>query len=280
MSAETPLSIRATRGWRSLGLRELWASRELLGFFVWREISSRYRQMLLGPLWLCLTPLLNMLLYWLVFGVLLAVQTEGKAPYPIFVLVALLPWQLFQVSANKSATSLVMNMQTLTKVYFPRLTLPAAAAGAGLVDFAAACIPLAAMMIIFRIPPGWEALALPLFAAVAMMTGLAVGLWLACLAVRFRDVVYGIEVLLRVWFFLTPVVYPASAIQRMPEWMQMLYRLNPMVGVIEGFRWSLLGQSSGRPGAEFWISCALAAAALISGACVFRRTERTIVDRL
>jgi len=269
--------IRPTRGWRSLGVHELWEYRELLYFLVWREVHGRYRQMALGPLWILLTPLMNMVIFSVVFGQWAGISTDGL-PKPVFYFTALLPWGLFAVATQKSADSLVNNLRVISKVYFPRVVVPCSAVAAGFVDFCMGFVVLAGMMAWFRILPGGAAFVLPLFLLIAVATALGVGLWLAALSVKFRDVSFGVSTLVRVWMFASPVIYPTSVVaEKIPERWLWLYRLNPMAQVIEGFRWGLLGQGLAPDGTTV-ASAALAVTLLVTGAYHFRRTERTIVD--
>ncbi|MCA1906390.1 MAG: ABC transporter permease [Desulfarculus sp.] len=267
--------IKAHRGWAALRLGEVWEFRELLYFLVWREIKGRYRQMALGPLWIVLKPFITMVVFTLVFGRMAGFASDGL-PYPLFSFAALLPWQFFTVAVSKSAGSLVSNMGVISKVYFPRLVVPLSTAFTGLVDFFMAFVIVLLMMVYYGVFPGWQVVFLPAFLLLALATALAAGLWLATLAVKYRDVSFAVEHLLQVFMYLTPVVYPSSMV---PEAYRFLYRLNPMVGVIEGFRWSLLG-SGPAPDLALVISSGIVALALVSGAFFFARTERNIVDLL
>ena len=267
--------IKPRKGFASLGLAEVWDFRELLYFLIWREIKGRYRQMALGPLWIILKPFVTMVVFSIIFGKLARLPSDGL-PYPLFAYAAILPWQMFSVDVSKSASSLVSNMGIISKVYFPRLVVPASGACAGLLDFFMSFLILLGMMFYYGYYPGWYMFFLPLFILLALATALCVGLWLATLSVKFRDVGFGVEHLLQVWMYLSPVVYPASMV---PEPWRTFYLLNPMAVVIEGFRWSLLGKQP--PPLD--ISLMVTAGVLILlflGAHVFRRTERTIVDLL
>jgi len=272
--AQTPhlTLIRRSKGWAPLGLRDLWEYRELLHFLIWREIRSRYRQMALGPLWVLIIPLANMLIFTLISGAA-GISTSG-APRPVFVYTGLVIWQLFSESARKSATSLVTQLPVISKVYFPRLLVPLSASLVGVADFIVALAALVALMLLYGVAPGAAVLALPLFAGLALASALGVGLWLAAVAVRFRDVAYGVNFLLQAWFFCSPVFYPAAIIQG--PW-RPLYLLNPMTHAIEGFRWCL-GCGGQPPGPGLALACAGAAVLVFSGAWIFRRTERTVVD--
>lgn len=274
--AETRLTyveIKPRRGWGDLGIKEIWEFRELLYFLIWREVKGRYRQMALGPTWIILKPFVTMVVLSLVFGKLAKLPSDG-VPYPLFSYAALLPWTLFTVSLSKSATSLVLNMGIISKVYFPRIVVPISTACAGLVDFFMSFLILIGMMIYFGYMPGIKMLILPMYLALAVFTAMGVGLWLATLAVKFRDVAYAVEHLLQVFMYLTPVVYPASMI---PEAWRGLYMLNPMAQVIEGFRWALVGAGQA-PDLNTLIVWGLVLVLLFSGAHLFRRTERTVVD--
>jgi len=268
------IAIQPARGWQALGLRDVWQYRELLYFLCWREIKSRYRQMALGPLWILLMPLANMVIFSVIFGTWAQLPNEGL-PYPLFYYAALLPWQLFSVSARSSATSLVSNLGLISKVYFPRLIIPISTAVIGLLDFAMSFTLLLGMMVWYRIVPPPTAVFFPAYLLLAMAAALAVGLWLAALAVKFRDVGYGVGYLLQFWMFAT-VIFPSAQV---PEHWRLLYRLNPMQTVVEGFRWTLLGRGHA-PDVVHGVTAILVLLALVSGAYVFRRTERTVVDIL
>jgi lipopolysaccharide transport system permease protein len=269
------LLLRPSRGWSSLGLRDLWNYRELLYFLVWREIQGAYRQTALGMTWIFLRPVINMLLLTFVFGRIVSVPSDGL-PYPIFSLAALLPWGFFSNAVMRASRSLVDNTHLISKVYFPRLIIPIAGAASGLVDFGAACVVLLIMLFIYRIPLQWAILWLPLLLVITFAFALATGLWLATLSVKYRDVSFAVNFFIQALMYMSPVIYSASLV---PESMKFIYQLNPMTGVIQGFRWALL-DSGEMPGAMFILSIALVMAALISGAYIFRRTERTIVDLL
>jgi lipopolysaccharide transport system permease protein len=270
---ESVTLIRPRKGWGDLGIKEIWAFRELLYFLIWREIKGRYRQMALGPTWIILKPFVTMVVLSLVFGKLAKLPSEG-VPYPLFSYSALLPWTLFTVSLNKSATSLVSNMGIISKVYFPRMVVPIATACAGLVDFFMSFLILIGMMLFYGYMPGLKLLVLPMYLALAVATAMSVGLWLATLAVKFRDVAYAVEHLLQVAMYLTPVVYPASMV---PEAWRGLYMLNPMAQVVEGFRWALVGAGHA-PDLRTLAVWGIVLVLLFSGAHLFRRTERTVVD--
>jgi len=272
MQAETTF-IRPATSWTSLGLRELWEYRELLFFLTWRDIKVRYKQTALGAAWAIIQPVFMMLVFSLFFGRLAGMPSDG-IPYPVFTFCALLPWQLFAHSLAESSNSLVANERLITKVYFPRLVVPIAAVLGGLVDFGIAFVILLGMMVYFGIVPGLAALALPGLILLAMLTALAVGLWLSALNVQYRDVRYTINFLIQFWLFATPVAYPSSIV---PAAWRPLYGLNPMAGVVEGFRWALLGKAE-PPGTMLWVSVAVVIALLIGGLYYFRSMEQEFAD--
>lgn len=269
--------IEPSRGWRALGLGDVWEYRELLYFLVWRDLKVRYKQTVLGVLWIVLQPLVSMVIFSLLFGNLLGVPS-GEVPYPIFAYAALLPWNYFASSLTRSSTSVVGSAHLITKVYFPRLIIPISGVLSGLVDFAIAFLVLIGLMVYFGVVPTWAVLWLPALLLLAMLTALGFGLWLSALNVRYRDVNYLIPYLVQVWMYLTPVIYGSTLI---PERFRFLLALNPMTGVVEGFRWALLGNQLAEaqpPGELFPISIGIALAVLVSGAIFFRRTERTFAD--
>ena len=263
---------QARPGWVSVDFAELWHYRELLLFQALRDIKVRYKQTALGAAWAILQPVLTMAAFTIFFGRLAGVPSDG-VPYPIFTFSALLPWQLFAFALTQSSNSLVDNAPVLTKVYFPRLILPFASVLAGLVDFIIACVVLAGMMLYYGIVPGSEAMTLPLFTLLALAAALAVGLWLSALNVRYRDVRYTIPFLAQFWLFVTPVAYSSTLVPK--EW-QAVYALNPMVGVIDGFRWALLGRTP--PGPMVLVSIIATALFLIGGLLYFRRAEKNFAD--
>ena len=267
------LEIRPPQGWSSLGLRELWEYRELLYFLVWRDVKVRYKQTALGAAWAVIQPVFMMAAFSLFFGKLGGIPSDG-VPYPVFTFCALLPWQLFAHALTESSNSLVGNQNLLTKVYFPRLVVPISAVLGGLVDFAIAFVILLGMMAYFGIVPGVAILTLPFFILLAVMTALGVGLWLSALNVQYRDVRYTIGFLIQFWLFATPVAYPSSLI---PEGWRALYGLNPMAGVVEGFRWALLGKAAA-PGPLLAVSVGVVVLIFVSGLYYFRRMEETFAD--
>lgn len=266
------LLIRPGSRWASLDLRALWEYRELLYFLTWRDIKVRYKQTLLGAAWAIIQPLTVMVVFSIFFGLLAKIPSDGL-PYPIFAFCALLPWQLFAHALTESSNSLIANEKLITKIYFPRLIIPLSAVLAGLVDFVFAFIVLLGMMVYYGIVPHnlWI---LPFFVLLALLAALGVGLWLSALNVQYRDVRYTIPFLTQVWFFISPIAYPTSLV---PESWRFLYSLNPMVGVVEGFRWALLDKAS-LPGMPLAVSAGIAILLLISGLFYFRRMEKTFAD--
>jgi len=256
-----------------LDLRAVWDYRELLFFLIWRDVKVRYKQTVIGAAWAILQPLLTMVIFTIVFGTFAKIPSDGL-PYSIFAYAALLPWQYFAQAISHSSDSLVSSANLITKVYFPRLIIPLSAAVAPLVDFAIAFVILLGMLVWFGIAPTWGVLALPLFLLLALVTALAVGLWLSTLNVTYRDVRYTIPFLVQFWLYASPVAYPVSLV---PEHWRLLYSLNPMAGVIEGFRWALLGKASPDFGVMA-VSTAVVLALLLGGLVYFTRMERTFAD--
>ena len=267
------LLIKPQAGWASLGLKEVWQYRELLYFLTWRDIKVRYKQTALGAAWAIIQPFFMMLVFSLFFGRLAGVPSDN-IPYPVFTFCALLPWQLFAQALQESSNSLVANERLITKVYFPRLVVPIAAVLGGLVDFAIAFVVLLLMMAYYGIVPGLAILYLPFFILLAVMTALGVGLWLSALNVQYRDVRYTLNFLTQFWMFITPVAYPSSIV---PEKWRALYGLNPMAGVVEGFRWALLGKTEA-PGPLLAVSVVAVILILVGGLYYFRRMEETFAD--
>jgi lipopolysaccharide transport system permease protein len=271
--------IRARSGWQALDLRELWRYRELLWFLAARDVKLRYKQTALGAAWAVIQPLFTMIVFSVFFGQLGGIPSDG-VPYPLFALCALLPWQLFAYALTQSSNSVVNEQRLITKVYFPRLLVPVASVLSGLVDFAIAFLLLLAMMGYYwlagkhGVAPGPALVALPFFVLFAVATALAVGLWLATLNVQYRDFRYTIPFLTQFWMFVSPVAYPSSLV---PERWRPLYGLNPMAGVIEGFRWALLGLENPSWGL-LGVSAAVVAVLLVGGLFYFRRMERTFAD--
>jgi lipopolysaccharide transport system permease protein len=267
------LFIRPPKGWMSIGFRDLWEYRELLYFLTWRDIKVRYKQTALGAAWAIIQPFFMMIVFSLFFGKLGKIPSDG-IPYPIFVFCALLPWQLFAHSLSESSNSLVANERLITKVYFPRLVIPLSSVLGGVVDFLIAFVILLGMMAYYRIMPTVMIVTLPLFLLLTIATALAVGLWLSALNVKYRDVRYTITFMTQFWLFATPVAYSSSIV---PARWRALYGLNPMAGVVEGFRWALLGKSQG-PGALLLVSIFAVVALLIGGLYYFRRMESEFAD--
>lgn len=266
------IRIEPSRSWLTINVKELWQYRELLFFLVWRDIKIRYKQTVLGFSWAILQPFMQMVVFSIFFGRLGNIPSEGL-PYPIFNYTALLPWQFFESSISISTTSLVSNSNMITKVYFPRIFVPVSSLFSGLVDFAIAFTVLIAMMIFYQIEPTLGVLLLPLFLLLAFITSMGVSLLFSAMNVKYRDVRYIVPFLMRFWFFATPAVYPSSLLSE--PW-QTLFGLNPMVGVVEGFRWALLGTEP--PRAMIFLSVIVAVVLLISGLIYFNRVEKTFAD--
>lgn len=265
--------IEASSGWSALRLGELWAYRELLLFLAWRDVSVRYKQTLLGAAWAILQPLLSMIVFTLIFGNFAGLPSDN-VPYPVLTYTALLPWQYFATAMSNASNSLVGSANLLTKVYFPRLVIPVAAVLPAAVDFVIAFVILLVMMLIYGITPTWNVLWLPVFMLLAVVTALGVSLWLSALNVQYRDVRYAVPFLVQFWMYASPVAYSSSII---PERWRALYGLNPMTGVIEGFRWALLNTDTA-PGSMVIVSSLAAVVLLVSGAFYFRRMEKTFAD--
>jgi lipopolysaccharide transport system permease protein len=273
----TPVTIRIqpSKGWSALNLAELWQYRELIYFLAWRDIKVRYKQTIIGIAWVLLQPLAMMAVFWLLFGRMAKLPSDGL-PYPLFVLVALLPWQFFSRVISESTNSLITDQRLITRVYFPRLVVPIATGLTALVDFGLAMILVAILMLLFGIIPGPTLLLLPLVVLLMVAAALGVGFWLSALNVEYRDVMHAIPFLVQFWFFVTPVVYSSSLL---PEPWRMLSGLNPMTAVVDGFRWCVLGAGSGLSLTSA-ISGSIAMALFISGMIWFRRRERSFVDSL
>jgi len=280
-SQDEIIYLRPTRGWSALNLRDLWRYRELIYFLIWRDIKVRYKQTALGAGWAIIQPFFTMVVFTIFFGRLAGVPSEG-VPYPIFSYTGLLPWGLFTKALSDAGRAMVSNRAMITKVYFPRLVIPLASVLSGLVDFSIAFVVLIGMIVYYNNVPGEYGtisitpaiVTLPLFILLVLVTALGVGLWLSALNVKYRDINYILPFLTQFWLFITPVAYPASMV---PEEWQWLYALNPMTGVVEGFRWALLGTSSA-PGPMLAISTAISILLLFSGLFYFRRMERTFAD--
>ena len=271
--ASYDLWIRPSRGWVSLQLKDLWEYRELLYFFVWRDVKIRYKQTALGAAWAIIQPVFTMLVFSIVFGKLAKIPSDGL-PYPLFAYAALAPWNFFAQGLTQSADSLIGSGNLIKKVYFPRLAIPVSAVSAGLVDFTISFTVLLGMMAWYRFHVNANMLWLPLLLILAYVTSLGAGLWLSALNVRFRDVKYAVPFLVQFWMYATPIAYPSSLLHE--PW-RTLYGLNPMAGVVEGFRWAMLGRNT-RPGPMIMASAVVAIAILIGGAFYFRRMEKSFAD--
>jgi lipopolysaccharide transport system permease protein len=267
------IRIAPPRGWLDLDLRELWAARELLYFFVWRDIKVRYKQTAIGAAWAVIQPFMTMVVFSLFFGKLAKMDSHGL-PYPVFYYSALLPWTYFAGALAQTTNVVVDQQHVITKVYFPRLVLPLAAVTSGLLDFAISFAVFMGIMIWYRIQPGLALFLFPLFLLLAVLTALAVGMWLSTLNALYRDVRYVIPFVLQFWLFASPVAYPSRLV---PQRWRGLYGLNPMAGVIEGFRWSLTGHGQ-PPGIMVAISAAMVLLLLVAGVAFFNKMEGTIAD--
>jgi lipopolysaccharide transport system permease protein len=265
--------IKPTQGWVSLNLKELWEYRELFYFLVWRDIKVSYARTVLGVAWAVLKPVFTMVVFTIIFGWLAKIPSDG-VPYPIFAYSALLSWQLFARSLTVSSNSLVTNENLITKVYFPRLVVPLSATVVGLLDFAVASVVLLGMMGFYHIVPTSAVWMLPLFVVQAIATALGVGLWLSALSTQYRDMGHILPFLTQAWMFATPIIYPSSLV---PESLRVLYWLNPMVGVVDGFRWALLGTGN-TPTSMLAMSAWITVTVFVSGLYYFRRMERTFAD--
>src|SRR5918996_6541872 len=265
--------IEPRKGFFRLDLMSIWKYRELLYFLVWRDLKVRYKQTIIGIGWAVLQPLTTMVIFTVIFGHFAKIPSDGF-PYPVFAYCALLPWNYFSTSLNRCIVSVVGDANLISKVYFPRLVLPIVGTVSGIVDFFVSFLLLLGLLAWYEIAITWWVVTLPLFLGFALLTALAVGLWLSALNVRYRDVSYTIPFLIQIWMFASPVVYPVSMI---PEKYRLLYSLNPMAGIIEGFRWALLGQAS----PDFRVMAVSAAVVLLlltGGLVYFRNMERTFAD--
>ena len=265
--------IKPSTGWAALDLKDLWIYRELVYFMTWRDLKVRYKQTLLGASWAVLQPFLTMVVFSIFFGGLAQVPSDN-VPYPIFSFTALLPWTLFSKALLDASKSLVSSSHIITKIYFPRIILPLASILAGIVDFFIAFVVLLGMMVFYKIAPTTNIWTLPLFLLLALITALGVGLWLSALNVLYRDINYATHFITEFWMFVTPIAYSSTMI---PDKWKMIYSLNPMAGVVNGFRWALLGIGEG-PGADLMVSVVVAIVILISGLIYFKRTERLFAD--
>ena len=267
------VQIRPSRGVFHLDLHSVWQYRELLWFLVWRDTKVRYKQAVIGAGWAVFQPLISMLLFTAIFSYLAKLPSDG-IPYPLFAYAGLLPWNFIAQATSRSGTSLVGESHLISKVYFPRLIIPLAAASAPAVDLICALLMMIPLMFWFGITPGWQILLFPIFVVLALLAALAVSLWFSALHVKFRDVGHIIPFFVQFWMFASPVVYPVSLI---PERWRALYSLNPVVGVVEGFRWTLLGQHA--PSLETILpSICIVLVLFVSGVVYFKRMERTFAD--
>lgn len=268
------LIIHKTQGWSALNLSALWEFRELLYFLVWRDVKVRYKQTILGAAWAIIQPFMTMVVFSIFFGGLIKVPSDAT-PYPIFAYTALIPWMFFSSGLSNAASSMVTNTNLIRKIYFPRLLIPVASVAIGLVDFALAFIILLGMMVYYGVMPTIQVVWLPLFVLMMLVTTLGVGLCFAAMNVQFRDIRYTIPFLIQFWMFATPVVYSSTLIT--DPTLRVLYGLNPMTGVIEGFRWVLLDIA---PSASILVSALVSVILLIGGAFYFRRLEKSFADVL
>lgn len=269
----TVVCIEPSRGWAALRLADVWAYRELLYFLIWRDIKVRYKQTVLGAGWAILQPFFTMVIFSIFFGRLAQMPSDG-VPYPIFAYAALVPWTFFANGLTQAVNSVVGGSSLIKKVYFPRIILPIAAVLAGVVDFLFAFAVLVGMALYYGVLPSWRILTLPCFVAMVVMAALSVALWLSALNVQYRDIRYIAPFIVQVWLFATPIAYPSSLLSE--PW-RTVYGINPMVGVVEGFRWALLGTGTG-PGPMIVVSSLVCLALLLGGAYYFRRVERTFAD--
>jgi lipopolysaccharide transport system permease protein len=273
----TTIYIKPSKGLAALNLRDLWMYRELIYFMIWREVKVRYKQTMLGAAWAIIQPVLTMIVFTFLFGRIAKLPTDGNIPYPIFSYTALLPWGLFVAALNQASRSLTSNQNMVSKIYFPRLVLPLASVLSGLIDFIIAFVILIGLMIYYHIAPSINVLwALPLFLVLTIITALGVALWLSAINVQYRDVNYALPFMTQFWLFATPVAYSSNLISE--KW-RLVYSLNPMAGVVNGFRWALLGVGNG-PDAGLWISVGIALLVLISGLFYFRNMEKTFADTI
>lgn len=267
------IQIRPRRGLFQLDLLSIWQYRELLGYLIWRDTKVRYKQAIMGAGWAVFQPIFSMLLFTAIFSYVAKLPSDGL-PYPLFAYAGMLPWNFIAQATSRSGTSLVGESHLISKIYFPRLIIPLAAASAPAVDLLCALLMMIPLMLWFGVPPGWQILLFPLFLVMALLTALAFSLWFSALHVRFRDVGHVIPFFVQSWMFASPVVYPVSVV---PQKWRLLYNLNPVVGVVEGFRWTLLGQPA--PSLKTILpSMCIVLLLLVSGLVYFKRTERTFAD--
>jgi len=275
LASPTTVRIEPPAGWFELRLGEVWQYRELLYFFIWRDVKIRYKQTAIGVLWVILQPLLTMLVFTLFFGRLAKLPSQGL-PYPVFYFAALVPWNYFAYALQMTTNVVVDNQRLITKVYFPRLILPISSALSGLVDFAIGFVVLTIFTLAYHIKPTIAALWLPVLLLLTVFTALGVGLWLSALNALYRDVKYVIPFLVQFWMFASPVAYPSSLV---PERWRWLYGLNPMAGVIDGFRWAITGRGN-PPGILLLVSAIMVAVVVLGGLFFFQRMEGTVADRV
>lgn len=266
--------IKPIKGWMGIDFRELWRYRELVFFLIWRDVKVRYKQTLLGAAWAILKPLFSMVVFTVIFGNLAHLPTDDVPP-PLFYFTGLLPWIFFQDGITKASNSLVSGRNLITKVYFPRIAIPLSSVIAGLVDFALAFLVLIGMMVFYNFSPTSAIWVLPFFLLLVMLTSLGSGLWLAALNVAYRDIGYVTPFIVQAWLYASPVVYSSTLIEG--DFWQVIYGLNPMAGVVQGFRWAILGVGQ-PPSASLAASIAVALVILISGVMYFRRMEKTFAD--
>ncbi len=277
------ITLRPSRGLAALNLRDLWIYRELIYFLTWRDLKVRYKQTLLGAGWAIIQPVVQMVIFSLLFGGIAKLSSEG-IPYPVFNFTALLPWGLFSKALNDAGRSLVNSRNMITKVYFPRLVIPLASVLGGIVDFAISFLVLIGLIVYYHNTPSanfdfqaTQALwTLPLFLLLALVTALGASLWLSAMNVIYRDVGYLLPFMTQIWFFITPIVYSSTEV---PEKLRLLYAINPMTGVVEGFRWALLGTETA-PGPMVAVSALMALLVLVTGLFYFRHMERTFADEI
>jgi lipopolysaccharide transport system permease protein len=272
----TTIYIKPSKGLAALNLRDLWTYRELIYFMVWRDIKVKYKQTLLGMAWAIVQPVMTMIVFTFVFGKVAKLPTDG-IPYPVFSFTGLLPWGLFATALNQGSRSLVMHNNMVTKIYFPRLILPMSAVFAGLVDFFISFLILIGLMIYYQVTPAWGQLwTLPLFLLLALLTALGVALWLSAINVKYRDVNQALPFITQFWLLATPVAYSFSTLSKRA---QLVLSLNPMTGVVNGFRWALLGTDTG-PDLMFWISVGISLMIFVTGLFYFRSMEKTFADTI
>ena len=272
----TTIYIKPSKGLAALNLRDLWTYRELIYFMVWRDVKVKYKQTLLGMAWAIVQPVMTMIVFTFVFDKVANLPSDG-IPYPVFSFTGLLPWGLFVTALNQGSRSLVMHNNMVTKIYFPRLILPMAAVFSGLVDFFISFLILIGLMLYFKVTPAWEQLwTLPFFLLLALVTALGVALWLSAVNVKYRDVNQALPFITQFWLLATPVAYSFSSLSTKA---QLVLSLNPMTGVVNGFRWALLGTDSG-PDLMFWVSVGISLMIFVTGLFYFRSMEKTFADTI